>query len=141
MNGNQNLYDPSEMFKFWIQKNGRAQAEFMKNFGSLMANQTSQTFNPLEILKGVSDSTKKTQSNMMENVASMQSKSMDTMFSIGQLLPSFMNWGAYKTTISSNGRISIPEAERNALGLGDGDLIQVIILPIAKKTKNKEVKQ
>jgi hypothetical protein len=141
MSGNQNLYDPSEMFKSWIQKNGRAQAEFMKNFGSLMANQTSQTFNPLEILKGVSDSTKQTQSNMMENVASMQSKSMDTMFSIGQLLPSFMNWGAYKTTISSNGRISIPEAERNALGLGDGDLIQVIILPIAKKTKNKEVKQ
>ena len=141
MNGNQNLYDPSEMFKSWIQKSGRAQAEFMKNFGSLMANQTSQTFNPLEILKGISDSTKQTQSNMMENVASMQSKSMDTMFSIGQLLPSFMNWGAYKTTISSNGRISIPEAERNALGLGDGDLIQVIILPIAKKTKNKEVKQ
>ena len=141
MNGNQNLYDPSEMFKSWIQKSGRAQAEFMKNFGSLMTNQTSQTFNPLEVLKGVSDSTKQTQSNMMENVTSMQSKSMDTMFSIGQMLPSFMNWGAYKTTISSNGRISIPEAERNALGLGDGDLIQVIILPIAKKSKNKEVKQ
>jgi len=137
MNGNQNLYDPSEMFKSWIQKSGRAQAEFMKNFGSLMMNQTSQTFNPLEILKGVSDSTKQTQSNMMENVASMQSKSMDTMFSIGQMLPSFMNWGAYKTTISSNGRISIPEAERNALDLGDGDLIQVIILPIAKKSKIK----
>ena len=141
MSGNQNLYDPSEMFKSWIQKSGRAQAEFMKNFGSLMTNQTSQTFNPLEVLKGVSDSTKQTQSNMMENVTSMQSKSMDTMFSIGQMLPSFMNWGAYKTTISSNGRISIPEAERNALGLGDGDLIQVIILPIAKKSKNKEVKQ
>ena len=141
MSGNQNLYNPSEMFKSWIQKSGRAQAEFMKNFGSLMVNQTSQTFNPLEILKGVSDSAKQTQSNMMENVASMQSKSMDTMFSIGQLLPSFMNWGAYKTTISSNGRISIPEAERTALGLGDGDLIQVIILPIAKKSKNKEVKQ
>ncbi|HIE46549.1 MAG: AbrB/MazE/SpoVT family DNA-binding domain-containing protein [Nitrosopumilus sp.] len=141
MNGNQNLYDPSEMFKSWIQKSGRAQAEFMKNFGSLMTNQTSQTFNPLEILKGVSDSTKQTHSNMMENVASIQSKSMDTMFSIGQMLPSFLNWGAYKTTISSNGRISIPEAERNALGLGDGDLIQVIILPIAKKSKNKEVKQ
>jgi len=141
MSGNQNLYNPSEMFKSWIQKSGRAQAEFMKNFGSLMTNQTSQTFNPLEILKEVSDSTKQTQSNMMENVTSMQSKSMNTMFSIGQLLPSFMNWGAYKTTISSNGRISIPEAERNALGLGDGDLIQVIILPIAKKSKNKVVKQ
>ncbi|MDH3696277.1 MAG: AbrB/MazE/SpoVT family DNA-binding domain-containing protein [Nitrosopumilus sp.] len=141
MSGNQNLYDPTEMFKSWIQKSGRAQAEFMKNFGSLMTNQTSQTFNPLEVLREVSDSTKQTQSNMMNNMSSMQSKSMDTMFNIGQMLPSFMNWGAYKTTISSNGRISIPEAERNALGLGDGDLVQVIILPIAKKSKNKGVKQ
>ena len=141
MSGNQNLYDPSEMFKSWIQKSGRAQAEFMKNFGSLMTNQSSQTFNPLETLKGVSDSARQTQSNVMDSMSTMQSKSMDTMFSIGQMLPSFMNWGAYKTTISSNGRISIPEAERNALGLGDGDLVQVIILPIAKKSKNKEVKQ
>ncbi|MFB5623851.1 MAG: AbrB/MazE/SpoVT family DNA-binding domain-containing protein [Nitrosopumilus sp.] len=141
MSGNQNLYDPSEMFKSWIQKSGRAQAEFIKNFGSLMTNQSGQTFNPLETLKGVSESARQTQSNMMDNMSSMQSKSMDAMFNIGQMLPSFMNWGAYKTTISSNGRISIPEAERNALGLGDGDLVQVIILPIAKKPKNKEVKQ
>ncbi|MBT8242786.1 MAG: AbrB/MazE/SpoVT family DNA-binding domain-containing protein [Nitrosopumilus sp.] len=141
MSGNQNPYDPSEMFKSWIQKSGRAQAEFMKNFGSLMTNQSSQTFNPLETLKGVSENARQTQSNMMDNMSTMQSKSMDTMFNIGQMLPSFMNWGAYKTTISSNGRISIPEAERNALGLGDGDLVQVIILPIAKKPKNKEVKQ
>ncbi len=141
MSGNNYQYDPTEMFKDWIQKSGRAQTEFIKNFGSLMTNQTSQTFNPLDTLREVSDSTRQTQSNMMQNMSSMQSKSMDTMFNIGQMLPSFMNWGAYKTTISSNGRISIPEAERNALGLGDGDLVQVIILPIAKKSKNKEVKQ
>ena len=141
MSGNNYQYDPTEMFKDWIQKSGRAQAEFMKNFGSLMTNQTSQTFNPLDTLRKVSDSTKQAQSNLMQNMSSMQSKSMDTMFNIGQMLPSFMNWGAYKTTISSNGRISIPEAERNALGLGDGDLVQVIILPIAKKSKKKGVKQ
>ena len=140
MNGNSNQYDPTEMFREWIQKSGRSQAEFMKNFGALMTNQNSQTFNPLETLREVSDSTKQTQANFMQNMASMQNKNMDTMFSIGQMLPSFMNWGAYKTTISSNGRISIPEAERNALGLGEGDLVQVIILPIAKKSKNKEVK-
>lgn len=140
MNGNQNLYDPSEMFKSWIQKSGRAQAEFMKNFGSLMTNQNVQTFNPLDTLREVSDSTRQTQSDFVQNISSMQSKSMDTMFNIGQMLPSFMNWGAYKTTISSNGRISIPEAERNALGLGEGDLVQVIVLPIAKKSRSKEVK-
>ncbi len=141
MSGNNYQYDPTKLFTEWIQKGGRAQAEFMKNFGSLMTNQTSQTFNPLDTLREVSDSTRQTQSNLMQNMSSMQSKSMDTMFNIGQMLPSFMNWGAYKTTISSNGRISIPEAERNALGLGDGDLVQVIILPIAKKSKKKEVKQ
>jgi hypothetical protein len=122
------------MFKDWIQKSGNAQTEFMKNFGSLMTNQTSQTFNPLDTLKGVSDSTRQTQSDMMHNMSSMQNKSMETMFSIGQMLPSFMNWGAYKTSVGSNGRISIPEAERNALELGEGDLVQVIILPIAKKS-------
>ena len=141
MSGNSNQYNPTEMFKDWIQKSGRAQAEFIKNFGSLMTNQTSQTFNPLDTLRDVADRTRQTLFNLMENMSSMQSKSMDTMFNIGQMLPSFMNWGAYKTTISSNGRISIPEAERNALGLGEGDLVQVIIMPIAKKSKNKEVKQ
>ncbi len=141
LNGNYNQYDPSEMFKEWIQKSGRAQAEFIKNFGSLMTNQNTQTFNPLETLKEVSDSTRNVQSKMMQNISSIQNKSMDTMFQIGQMLPSFVNWGAYKTTVSSNGRISIPEAERNALGLGEGDLVQVIILPIAKKSKDKEEKQ
>jgi ABC-type arginine/histidine transport system permease subunit len=105
-----------------------------------MTSQNNQTFNPLDTLRDVSEKTRQTQSNIIDNMSSMQNKSMDTMFNIGQLLPSFLNWGAYKTTISSNGRISIPEAERNALGLGDGDLIQVIILPIAKKSKNTGVK-
>lgn len=141
MNGNYNQYDPSEMFKDWIQKNGRAQAEFIKNFGSMMTNQTNQTFNPLETLRVMSEKTRNTQSQLMEDVSSLQSKSMDAMFSMGQMLPSFLNWGAYKTTIGSNGRISIPEAERNALSLGEGDLVQVIVLPIAKKSKLKEVKQ
>lgn len=139
MSGNNNQYDPSEMFKQWIQKGGRAQAEFMKNFGSLMNNQTTQNFNPLETLRDMTDGAKKTQSAMLDNVSTLQNKSIDTMFSLGQMLPSFMNWGAYKTTVGSNGRISIPEAERNALGLGEGDLVQVIVLPLAKKSKRKEV--
>ena len=142
MNGNNNQYDPTTMFKDWIQKSGQAQTEFMKSFGNLMTNQSDQTFNPLETLRDVSDKTRQTQSNIMDNMSSMQTKSMDTMFNIGQMLPSFMNWGAYKTTVGSNGRISIPEAERNALELGEGDLVQVIILPIAKNSsKARGVKQ
>ncbi len=138
MSGNDIQYDPSQMFKEWIQKSGKAQAEFMKNFGSLMTNQSSQSFNPLDTLRDMAEGARRTQSSMIDNVSTLQNKSMDTIFNIGQMLPSFMNWGAYKTTVGSNGRISIPEAERNALGLGEGDLVQVIVLPIAKKSK-KEV--
>jgi len=138
MSGNSNPYDPTEMFKDWIKKSGNAQSEFIKNFSSLMTNQSTKTFNPLDTLKEVSDNTKLAQSNMMENMSSMQNKSMETLFNIGQMLPSFMNWGAYKTTVGSNGRISIPEAERNALKLGEGDLVQVIVFPIAKKSKSRE---
>ncbi len=140
MDGNYNQYDPSKMFRDWIQKNGRAQAEFVKSFGSLMSNQTSQTFNPLETLREVSDGARNAQSRLMEDVSSMQSRGIDAMFNIGRMLPSFLNWGAYKTAVGSNGRISIPEAERNALGLGEGDLVQVIVLPIANKSTDKEVK-
>ena len=139
MNGSYNQLDPSEMFRDWIQKNGRAQAEFMKNFGSLMANQASRTFNPLETLKEISEKTRNTQSEIAKSISSMQSSSIDAMFGISQMLPSFLNWGAYKTSVGSNGRISIPEAERNALGINEGDLVQVIVLPIAKRSK--EVKQ
>ena len=135
MSGNNNQYDPTELFKQWIQKSGRAQSEFVKNFGLLMGNQSSQTFNPLDTLRDMTENARRAQSSVMENVSSLQNKSIDTMFNIGHMLPSFLNWGAYKTTVGSNGRISIPEAERNALGLGEGDLVQVIVLPIAKKSK------
>jgi len=36
MIGNYNQYDPTELFKEWIQKGGKAQTEFMKAFASTM---------------------------------------------------------------------------------------------------------
>ncbi len=141
MSGNQNQYNPTEMFNEWIRKSGKAQTEFIKNFGVFMGNQAPQDFDPLQALKNVTEKTTETQTNIMKNLASMQSKSMDTMFNLGQLMPNFMNWGAYKTSIGTNGRISIPEAERTALSLKEGDLVQVIVLPLEKKSLNREVKK
>lgn len=140
MSGYNNQYDPSELFRDWLQKGGKAQAEFMKNFGALMANQTAQNFDPMDALKKMAETTQKTQGSVIENIANIQNKGLESMLSMGQLLPNFLNWGAYKTSVGSNGRISIPEAERNALDLEEGDLVQVIVLPISK-SKNREVKK
>jgi len=52
MSGNSYQYNPAEMFKEWIQKSGKAQTEFMKNFSSMM-NPQSQQFDPLGTLKEI----------------------------------------------------------------------------------------
>ena len=73
----------------------------------------------------------------MENFGNVQSKAMDSAFKLAQSMPQFVSWGAFKTTVGSNGRISIPEAERDALGLKEGDLVQLVVIPIEKKSKSK----
>jgi AbrB family looped-hinge helix DNA binding protein len=42
----------------------------------------------------------------------------------------------FKTTVQSGGRISIPEAERQALNIEEGDLVQVVLIPIDRKRRN-----
>ena len=142
MNGNSYQNNPTKMFQDWIQRSGEAQAEFVKNFGALMtsAGSRSGTFNPLETLQEISKSAQNVQSQMIEDVSSMQARGLDAMLGMGQnLIPSMASWGTYKTAVSSNGRISIPEAERNALDIEEGDLVQVIILPIPNRRKKREV--
>ena len=49
------------------------------------------------------------------------------------MIPNFLSWAAFKTSVGSNGRISIPEAERQALNLDEGDLVQVLVIPVVPK--------
>ena len=97
MTGKKNQFDPSEMYKQWLDNMSNAQPNFMN------MNQS--------------------QSNMQNPFTNMQN-----------MMPNFLLWGAFKTTVGSNGRISIPEAERDALGIEEGDLVQIIITPIKSKS-------
>ncbi len=40
------------------------------------------------------------------------------------------NAGMFKAKIQSGGRLSIPGAEREALGIDEGDIVQTFIIPI-----------
>jgi AbrB family looped-hinge helix DNA binding protein len=97
MTDKKNQFDPSEMYKQWLDNMSNAQTNFMN------MNQS--------------------QSNMQNPFTNMQN-----------MMPNFLLWGAFKTTVGSNGRISIPEAERDALGIEEGDLVQIIITPIKSKS-------
>ncbi len=138
MNGNENQYDPATMFKEWIQKGGKAQMDFFKTFGNMMSQQGQ--FNPADTLKEMVEKSTKTQGEFMKNIGDFQSKAMNNWSQMSQSVPQFLSWGAFKTAVGSNGRISIPEAERDALKIGEVDLVQVIIVPIEKKRK-QEVKK
>jgi hypothetical protein len=76
-----------------------------------------------------------TQAEFVKRMASMQSDAMQGFFGMLQSLTNFN--AVFKATVQSNGRISIPEAERDALSIEDGDLVQVIIVPLEKGRKSK----
>ncbi|MDA0756441.1 MAG: AbrB/MazE/SpoVT family DNA-binding domain-containing protein [Crenarchaeota archaeon] len=104
MAGKKNQFDPSEMYKQWLDSMSNAQPNFM-NMNQSQPNMQ----NPF--------------TNMQNPFTNMQN-----------MMPNFLLWGAFKTTVGSNGRISIPEAERDALGIEEGNLVQIIIVPIKSKT-------
>jgi AbrB family looped-hinge helix DNA binding protein len=119
------------MFQEWMQKGGKAQSEFMKAFCSFMEN--NQKFDPLQTLKEITTKTADAQTGLVNNMANFQKSAMEQMFNMTNMMQNFMGWGAFKTTVGSNGRISIPEAERDALKISEGDLVQIILLPLEKK--------
>jgi AbrB family looped-hinge helix DNA binding protein len=134
MTGNTNQQDYVAMFQEWMQKGGRAQAEFMKAFCNFM--EQNQKFDPLQTLKDITAKTAEVQTGFVSNVASLQKSAMEQVFNVANMMQNFMGWGAFKTTVGSNGRISIPEAEREALKLNEGDLVQVMVLPLQKSQKS-----
>jgi len=139
MTGSYDQPDPSVIFREWIQRSGKAQMDFMKTFGDMM-NRSNQS-NPLDTLKELADKNSKIQSDLVQNIAETGSKTMYNWFNLAQNLPQFSSWGAFKTSVGSNGRISIPEAEREAIGIRENDLVQVIVVPIHKSKSQTEVKK
>jgi AbrB family looped-hinge helix DNA binding protein len=79
------------------------------------------------------DNMSNAQTNFM-NMNQSQSNMQNPFTNMQNMMPNFLLWGAFKTTVGSNGRISIPEAERDALGIEEGDLVQIIITPIKSKS-------
>ena len=96
MDGKKDQYDPTELFRKWLENASQAQSDFTKNMNPFQTN-------------------------------------FQNPFNLQNMMPNFLSWGAFKTTVGSNGRISIPEAERQALSMDEGDLVQVIVIPVTPK--------
>jgi len=52
--------------------------------------------------------------------------------------PMNMGTATFKTRVQSGGRISIPDAEREALDIEEGDIVQAIIVPVKRNRDNDD---
>ena len=89
-------------------------------------------YDPAELFRQWLENTSKMQSDFTKNVNPLQTNFQNP-FNLQNMMPNFLSWGAFKTSVGSNGRISIPEAERQALSMNEGDLVQVIVIPVNPK--------
>lgn len=146
MSGTNNPYDPTEIYKRWAEQNEQFQSEFQKGF-ERMRRQIDEISRLPESWRKISEQmdavSKQGGFGQMAEGAQQFTDMMKAAMrpwqqSTGQpAVPNMLlGWAAFKTSIGSNGRISIPEAERNALGLEEGDLVQVVVLPVVKKEVN-----
>jgi len=117
MEGKKNPYDPAELFRQWLENASKMQSDFTTNVNPIQTNYQ----NPFNL------------QNMMPNFLSWGA--FKTTVGSNGRISNFLSWGAFKTTVGSNGRISIPEAERQALSMDEGDLVQVIVIPVNPKNK------
>jgi len=46
--------------------------------------------------------------------------------------------GAFKARVQTSGRVSIPDTEREALGIEEEDLVQVFVVPVERQEKENE---
>ncbi len=69
-----------------------------------------------------------TQTEFLREITSMQLSMMQNFISMLT-----QHSAIFKVTVQSNGRITIPEAEREALKINEGDLVQVILIPLGRK--------
>jgi hypothetical protein len=48
-------------------------------------------------------------------------------------LSAMSRMATFKTRVQSGGRISIPDAEREALDIEEGDIVQTVVIPVKRK--------
>ena len=69
------------------------------------------------------------QQELFERFLSANAGGLDAMTDLGQMS---MGTATFKTRVQSSGRISIPDAEREALDIQEGDIVQTVVVPVKR---------
>ncbi|WP_225335848.1 AbrB/MazE/SpoVT family DNA-binding domain-containing protein [Halomicrobium urmianum] len=74
-----------------------------------------------------------------EQAIEQQQEMMKQLFAGGSMpgldmnqLGAMSQMATFKTRVQSGGRVSIPDAEREALDIEEGDIVQTVVLPVKR---------
>lgn len=89
--------------------------------------------NMLKTLQQTSEQATKKQQEALQNLFMSAGTTSPDLGDIGNQLGTMSQMATFKTRIQSGGRISIPDAEREALDIGEGDIVQTVVVPVKRK--------
>lgn len=93
--------------------------------------------NLLKAMQETSEQATRTQQEALRNLfMGTESKTPD-LGDISDQLGTMSQMATFKTRIQSGGRISIPDAEREALDIGEGDIVQAVVVPIKRERSDE----
>lgn len=97
---------------------------------------------PPNMLKAMQETSEKATRQQQEALRSMfmggGSAGTPDLGNISEQLGTMTQMATFKTRIQSGGRISIPDAEREALDIGEGDIVQTVIVPVKRNRDDEE---
>lgn len=88
-------------------------------------------------LQKASEQTVEQQTKMFQQLLNSGSGFNMNMNSLPQFGAMSMGTATFKARVQSGGRISIPDAEREALDIQEGDVVQTVVIPIKKNRGEK----
>jgi hypothetical protein len=82
------------------------------------------------MMQDASEGAVETQQELFEQFVQASSAGMSDASPLSRIGKMGMGSAVFKTRVQSGGRISIPDAEREALDIDEGDIVQTVVIPL-----------
>ena len=93
--------------------------------------------NLLKNIQNVSEQATKQQQEALQQLLLGANAGTPGLGDLPEQMGAMTQMGTFKTRIQSGGRISIPDAEREALDIEEGDIVQTVVVPV-KRNRDDE---
>ncbi|UPM44001.1 AbrB/MazE/SpoVT family DNA-binding domain-containing protein [Halocatena salina] len=96
---------------------------------------------PALFTRGMQQASEQAMDNQQKLLSQLLEMSDPSRINFGSQLGALSQTATFKTRVQSGGRLSIPDAEREALDIEEGDIVQTIVIPIKRNRDTGETNE